>query len=1083
MRVEGRTIMFTISKSPPRTDVLNEIRLMPYRDPQAIQEMQERLANLSEQVSLDDVQYGWHCRDSVISVEWQWTDLNHGTDLLNLTFREESRELIIQNVPMEGQPIYMIRIRYSGIQTVELDSKSKSILFILDSPPSLEQAESMDLNLLADIFELPRSEAKRKKLSYLPGDHEVISPYTWAALRIVCRSLTDLAEFRRMAETVNLYIQDGSRTIERRRLFAPAQLRKLQCWLASVEFLVGFQCEGLHRALLIDTIELLDLRARIESLCAIRGVEHTVEILRRFRLRLRDIWTREEALTAGLHTALQTDDRLFNCHHVIFTPTGMELKGPFPDSSNRILRRYSDDPEAFLRVSFTDESGLKFRFDRREVDGPEFIQRRIGGILKKGFSICGRKFEFLAYSQSALKEYTVWFCSPFVDRRGRTINARTIRSSIGSRWPPDLMRCPARFAARLSQAFTATDSSIVIEPDQIERISDINRNGYCFSDGNGLASSSMFNAILNTRRDGRRPAGSKRTTSVVQVRIQGAKGVINKDPSLPDFVLQLRESMVKFEANNHHDVEIARFFDKPVNFFLNRPLVMILAGLGVPHDVFLVLQRKAIKETNDSIQSLAGAAGLLETHGMGASFALPSIFQSLAKLGLTIGTGDSDSSRYLEDPFLQRTLKIATHHVLREIRHRSRIPVRGCWKLVGIVDTYNVLEQNEIYACIIRGEKGKREYLKGRIMVSKSPTIHPGDVQIVRAIGEPPAGAGMHFRELVNCVVFSQKGNRPVPNMLSGSDLDGDEYDLVPLESLHPPRLELPGEYDAAPRRELDRNSTIDDVADFVVDFINNDMLGIVATNFLLIADRNGIFHQDCKRLAELHSWAVDFPKNGVPVPFREIPQPDIRVKPDWYAPEIRFNEAQYYESQSVLGKLFRDIRLPPLPVVVHNSQSNQRRRQRQTDLSLEDAMQALSLQTQRFDDPISTPMLGLFDRFAAEMEHICYSYTLSRRPGAHLTEEEVFTGTIIANTTQPRLRRDKIASMRDEATTLARRIGKELEGDEDSSYQDWANRAWTAWKVSLMKSGLFGSKSFGFVALRSIFDAMKDLEELPLVL
>jgi len=59
-------------------------------------------------------------------------------------------------------------------------------------------------------------------------------------------------------------------------------------------------------------------------------------------------------------------------------------------------------------------------------------------------------------------------------------------------------------------------------------------------------------------------------------------------------------------------------------------------------------------------------------------------------------------------------------------------------------------------ACIVRGEGGKRQYLKGSIMISKSPTIHPGDVQIVEAIGEPPAGSPL--RELVNCVVFSQKG-------------------------------------------------------------------------------------------------------------------------------------------------------------------------------------------------------------------------------------------------------------------------------------------------------------------------------------
>jgi len=120
------------------------------------------------------------------------------------------------------------------------------------------------------------------------------------------------------------------------------------------------------------------------------------------------------------------------------------------------------------------------------------------------------------------------------------------------------MRCPARFAARLSQAFTATDSSIIVEPDDIQRIPDIERNGFCFSDGNGVASPLMFQAILEARPQGRNIKKGKRTTSVVQVRIQGAKGVISEDPTLPGSVLQLRPSIVKFEANDHHDMEIAR---------------------------------------------------------------------------------------------------------------------------------------------------------------------------------------------------------------------------------------------------------------------------------------------------------------------------------------------------------------------------------------------------------------------------------------------------------------------------------------------------------------------------------------------
>lgn len=59
------------------------------------------------------------------------------------------------------------------------------------------------------------------------------------------------------------------------------------------------------------------------------------------------------------------------------------------------------------------------------------------------------------------------------------------------------------------------------------------------------------------------------------------------------------------------------------------------------------------------------------------------------------------------------------------------------------------------------------------MLVTRSPVIHPGDAQILYAIGKPPpdspfAGEG---NNLPNCLVFSTHGLRPVPNMLGGGDL------------------------------------------------------------------------------------------------------------------------------------------------------------------------------------------------------------------------------------------------------------------------------------------------------------------------
>ena len=72
-------------------------------------------------------------------------------------------------------------------------------------------------------------------------------------------------------------------------------------------------------------------------------------------------------------------------------------------------------------------------------------------------------------------------------------------------------------------------------------------------------------------------------------------------------------------------------------------------------------------------------------------------------------------------------------------------------------------------------------------------------------------------------------GSRPLPSCLGGGDLDGDLYNLIPLNEcpeFRPARLSEAASYDPAPKKVLERASTMDDVADFVVDYIYSDVSG-----------------------------------------------------------------------------------------------------------------------------------------------------------------------------------------------------------------------------------------------------------------
>lgn len=50
--------------------------------------------------------------------------------------------------------------------------------------------------------------------------------------------------------------------------------------------------------------------------------------------------------------------------------------------------------------------------------------------MKDGLQLGGRRYEFLAYSQSSLKEYTVFFVHDF-DKAGEHMHAEAIRNSLG----------------------------------------------------------------------------------------------------------------------------------------------------------------------------------------------------------------------------------------------------------------------------------------------------------------------------------------------------------------------------------------------------------------------------------------------------------------------------------------------------------------------------------------------------------------------------------------------------------------------------------------------------------------------------
>ena len=179
------------------------------------------------------------------------------------------------------------------------------------------------------------------------------------------------------------------------------------------------------------------------------------------------------------------------------------------------------------------------------------------------------------------------------------------------------------------------------------------------------------------------------------------------------------------------------------------------------------------------------------------------------------------------------------------------------------MDETGILKENEVY-CSVYTDHGLL-LLTGSVVITRSPALHPGDVQCVTAVDVP---AESPLRALHNMVVFSSHGERDLPSQLSGGDLDGDLYNVIYDRSLYPKQVVPAADYSALRPIDIGRPVERSDITDFFVNFMENDNLGLIATLHQILADQkqHGTLDPQCVLVAGFHSTAVDFSKTGIPV-------------------------------------------------------------------------------------------------------------------------------------------------------------------------------------------------------------------------
>ncbi|GFT51089.1 probable RNA-dependent RNA polymerase 1 [Trichonephila clavipes] len=332
---------------------------------------------------------------------------------------------------------------------------------------------------------------------------------------------------------------------------------------------------------------------------------------------------------------------------VTLTPTRQLLWAPEIMFGNRVLRNF--DSEYSLRVSFRDDNNSRLSFIAAYADENVF-DFSIRNPMLKGIQIGDRLYEFLAWSNSQIRDHGIWMYA--CDQNGKTV--RDIRA-----WMGDFSHIHSvpKYMARMGQCFSQTEDaiSVPLDPKYVKTEDDIeggydfiNGKPYCFSDGVGKISSTLSKKVHHA-------LGHDKLCSAFQIRYGGYKGMLVVDPTLKDTDIVFRKSMKKFDSPQNIRLEIAKT-SAPISLQLNRPFISILNDMGVRHRTFSRLQENMLCTLTDMLFDEKQAAGFLESKTPSQIFS----YKDLSESGIFLTT----------EPFF-RSLLLALH--------RHHVEVQRCY--------------------------------------------------------------------------------------------------------------------------------------------------------------------------------------------------------------------------------------------------------------------------------------------------------------------------------------------------------------------------------------------------------------------
>lgn len=513
---------------------------------------------------------------------------------------------------------------------------------------------------------------------------------------------------------------------------------------------------------------------------------------------------------------------------VTVTPTTLYFSSPAVELSNRVVRKFSEFQDRFLRVKFSDELN-NGRINAVDDDSQNAVFARIRRVLQSGIVLGDRKYEFLAFGNSQFREHGALFFASNAE-----ISVEEIRQWLGK---VDHIKTVAKRCARLGQSLSTTRPVNAVKVTA-KRIADIfTTNGDCVTDGVGKIS--PFLAKMIATEFGLRNATND-PPSLFQFRMGGSKGVLAIAPGVAGTEVHIRDSQEKFIAE-HKGLEIVRV-SQFASATTNRQLIVVLSSLGVPDGVFCLKLQRQLRDLDQAMNDKFTAKELLQKN--------VDFNQTTLTLAAMIQEGFMDTS----EPFMMSMLRLWRAWSLKYLKEKAKLFIEQGACLFGCVDEMAVLQGHwddrqppawasrkqkeaslpEIFLRVDMGRNGIYKVIEGVCILARNPSLHPGDIRVVRAVDNS------ELYHLKNVVVLPQTGDRSLANMCSGGDLDGDDYlviwdpDLIPDVAFWNCS---PMDFTAPSPKLASDDLTVDDMIEFFVTYIKNDRLPTIAHAHLATAD------------------------------------------------------------------------------------------------------------------------------------------------------------------------------------------------------------------------------------------------------